>query len=580
MLIPDPSNCVTGCDTVLTSAGWCDAAGNPVTALYQIDCSTGVLSVQFVDPGTGVFVVPVLPLRACAGSDDFEQLAICDMDPATGSVLGVYLVRTVFDPDTGTVTTTLVDVATGLPYVPTGVPRFCGDGVTVTTNLICVQDLTVLPTINTFQALLHTQHLGGNVVAQYLTALDGVNTPIPNWGTTVVFSTGCVDGPVTAEQCMRAVANGAGFNTGDILLYRIVSSYQQIISSGHLRVWVNRTQAPTSAFFVEQDGQVLFGVEPTAAEVVPCETVEPAALEVLGCAPIPAVADITFTIADDTTLTWDMVFPSPVVTTWTYTFTSPTATAVLPPGLPGSDPDWSSNPGLPFTFPLGPVVLGAPSNDQWFVFQLANGWEVWVFLPMSVLGAGGPFFVPVFSSADSPIGFMPTSIVNGPNGIPATIPAGPVATTVKIVQERQIDGSYAIAHVYHTDAAGGLVELADRTGLTIGECPPVTAAADRVALEPSGASIGNGVHAGTFGPDGATWVTTGARSVTVVARQGSTGDATGVSGNFVLVQFPTGQMVMLKGEAFTWAVEDGNSLDQMTVTCFGDSAAAVIQVKG
>lgn len=191
------------CDVLLATSGWCDQTGAPVDVLYVRDCATSALTISFVSPTTGSVVVPALPLIACAGGDDFEQLAICDVDPATGAVLGVYLVRTVYDPNTGTVTTTLVNVATGLPYVPTGVPRFCSEGIDTEQQIICVEDTVGNPGVG-FQVLLHTQYLGGAIIANYLTPLDNTFVPIPGWGVSVVASDLCLGTTRHVEElCYR-----------------------------------------------------------------------------------------------------------------------------------------------------------------------------------------------------------------------------------------------------------------------------------------------------------------------------------------------------------------------------------------
>lgn len=194
---PNDDFCVSGgtpavpvCDVLLTSSGWCDTAGLPVDVLYVRDCVSNVVSVSYLSPSSGAAVVPTFPLLSCSGGIEFSQLAICDIDPADGDVLGVYLIRTFYNPGTGVVTTTFINASTGLPYVPAGVPRFCGEGVDMTTDVICVEDL-LIPTNPPFQVVLHTQHLGGSVVGNYITALNNTFAPLAGWGVNIVASTDC-----------------------------------------------------------------------------------------------------------------------------------------------------------------------------------------------------------------------------------------------------------------------------------------------------------------------------------------------------------------------------------------------------
>jgi hypothetical protein len=128
------------CNTIETTAVvLCDpVTGSPVIVTTRIECvpATGATTttIRYSDAQNNT-VVPNFPLGNCSNSN-FDQLAICDTDVATGNTLGVYIVRVVHNVD-GTFTTTTVNVKTGAPYVPVGEPRFCGDGIDIEILAAC-----------------------------------------------------------------------------------------------------------------------------------------------------------------------------------------------------------------------------------------------------------------------------------------------------------------------------------------------------------------------------------------------------------------------------------------------------------
>ena len=207
----------TPCDVLLVSSGWCDLLNVPVDVIYNRSCVNGATTVEYRNPSTGALVAPAFPLKACDTGVAFEQVAVCDVDPVTGSVIATYIVRTVYDEVTNTFTTTFVNISTGLPYVPTGVPRFCGDGISVEQQIICVKD--VAPASVAFQALLSTQYMAGGFVSTYLNTLDGANLPIPGWGTTVLISDECPAPnpvPVTDSWGQELVSNAVWASPADV----------------------------------------------------------------------------------------------------------------------------------------------------------------------------------------------------------------------------------------------------------------------------------------------------------------------------------------------------------------------------
>ena len=257
----------------------------PVVVHYHIGCGGTIIAgdtfATFID-GTP-FPGLLSSLEPCAvNADEFNELAICDIDPLTGDVIEVYLVRSVFDPDTGTVITTFINLSTGLPYVPVGVARFCGNGLEVEQSLICVDN--ILDINPPFRAILHTQYLGGTIIASFVTDISSSIVPLAGWGLTLVYSSECTDDDTQADtQCYVATTATADYNVGDILHLNTVVTLGNVNAPLFMQ-WVN-TQTLTVFYQQDYDG-VITGTFPSLATITSCDTEQIAVDTELFCAEI------------------------------------------------------------------------------------------------------------------------------------------------------------------------------------------------------------------------------------------------------------------------------------------------------
>lgn len=128
------------------------------------------------------------------------------------------------------------------------------------------------------------------------------------------------------------------------------------------------------------------------------------------------------------------------------------------------------------------------------------------------------------------------------------------------------------------DSAGNVVstEIRDLSNTLVVGAVEFKCPADTMTLRSGGVSIGSGTFAATLGPNGFSWTAPATlRSVTVQARRSNTTNATLAAANRVVVTTTTGTSVLLTGETKTWAVEDLNTLNFVSVTLGGNAAAYI-----
>jgi hypothetical protein len=118
--------------TPVTSVGLCLADGTPIAVTVVRDCTGAVASEGWINLSTGAWSAGVVPVGtvACGESRSIQVSGtFCDVDDATGDVLGLVLVEYTYD-DTGAIASVrLVDAVTGGTYTPTGTVTVCPAGV-------------------------------------------------------------------------------------------------------------------------------------------------------------------------------------------------------------------------------------------------------------------------------------------------------------------------------------------------------------------------------------------------------------------------------------------------------------------
>ncbi|MEU0181418.1 hypothetical protein ABZ312_09535 [Streptomyces sp. NPDC006207] len=135
------------CEAATTPAatlGLCLADGTPIAVIVTRDCAGTVTQDGWLNLTTGAYSAGAPPAgaQACGDSRAFELAGLlCDVDPATGDVLGLVLVEYQYNPDGSLSSVRLVDPATGTTYTLQGELRICPGGAA---SNAADQDLTVL----------------------------------------------------------------------------------------------------------------------------------------------------------------------------------------------------------------------------------------------------------------------------------------------------------------------------------------------------------------------------------------------------------------------------------------------------
>jgi hypothetical protein len=119
------------CEAVTTPAatlGLCLPDGTPLAVLITRDCAGTVTQDGWLNLTTGAYTSgpPPAGAMACGDSRAFELAGLlCDVDPASGDVLGLVLVEYAYNPDGSLASVRLVDPATGNTYTLQGELRHC-----------------------------------------------------------------------------------------------------------------------------------------------------------------------------------------------------------------------------------------------------------------------------------------------------------------------------------------------------------------------------------------------------------------------------------------------------------------------
>ncbi|MEZ3180800.1 hypothetical protein KYY02_19530 [Streptomyces pimonensis] len=123
------------CDAATTPAatlGLCLADGTPIAVLVTRDCDGLVTQDGWLNLTTGAWSAgdPPAGTMACGNPRSITTAGVfCDVDPATGDVLGLVLVEYTYGSDGAVASVRLVDAITGQTYTPQGEVTTCPAGV-------------------------------------------------------------------------------------------------------------------------------------------------------------------------------------------------------------------------------------------------------------------------------------------------------------------------------------------------------------------------------------------------------------------------------------------------------------------
>ncbi|MFF3441762.1 hypothetical protein [Streptosporangium sp. NPDC002721] len=129
--------------TPAATLGLCLADGTPIAVVVTRDCAGTVTQDGWINLTTGTWSAgsPPAGAQACGDSRAFGLAGLlCDVDLATGDVLGLVLVEYEYNPDGSLASVRLVDPATGTTYTLQGELRNCPGGSAAQPE----QDLVVL----------------------------------------------------------------------------------------------------------------------------------------------------------------------------------------------------------------------------------------------------------------------------------------------------------------------------------------------------------------------------------------------------------------------------------------------------
>ena len=129
------SAAATDCEAQTTPAatlGLCLADGTPIAVVVTRDCTGTVTQDGWINLTTGTYSAgdPPAGTMACGNPRSISTTGtFCDVDPASGDVLGLVLIEYTYGADGAVAAVRLVDATTGTTYVPQGEVTTCPAGV-------------------------------------------------------------------------------------------------------------------------------------------------------------------------------------------------------------------------------------------------------------------------------------------------------------------------------------------------------------------------------------------------------------------------------------------------------------------
>ncbi|MFE6022349.1 hypothetical protein ACFQ6O_38370 [Streptomyces sp. NPDC056441] len=130
-----PCETLNGCDEPtqpVAMTGLCLADGTPISVVVTRDCAGTVTQEGWLNLTTGAWATGAPPAGtiACGDSRSIQVSGtFCDVDPASGDVLGLVLVEYSYAADGSIASVRLVDAVTGDTYTPQGEVTTCPAGV-------------------------------------------------------------------------------------------------------------------------------------------------------------------------------------------------------------------------------------------------------------------------------------------------------------------------------------------------------------------------------------------------------------------------------------------------------------------
>ncbi|PSK57984.1 hypothetical protein B0E38_01829 [Streptomyces sp. 111WW2] len=118
--------------TPAATLGLCLADGTPIAVLVTRDCAGTVTQDGWLNLVTGTYNAgdPPLGVMACGNPRSISTTGtFCDIDPASGDVLGLVLIEYTYGPEGAVTAVRLVDATTGTTYTPQGEVTTCPAGV-------------------------------------------------------------------------------------------------------------------------------------------------------------------------------------------------------------------------------------------------------------------------------------------------------------------------------------------------------------------------------------------------------------------------------------------------------------------
>jgi hypothetical protein len=117
--------------TPVATIGLCLADGTPIAVVVTRDCQGVITRQGWLNLTTGAYSAgdPPAGTMSCGDSQSIQTSGVfCDVDPATGDVLGLVLIEYTYGADGSIASVRLVDATTGQTYTPQGDITTCPAG--------------------------------------------------------------------------------------------------------------------------------------------------------------------------------------------------------------------------------------------------------------------------------------------------------------------------------------------------------------------------------------------------------------------------------------------------------------------
>jgi hypothetical protein len=253
------------------TVGLCLADGTPIAVTVVRDCTGTVTSEGWLNLTSGAYSAGAPPAGtvACGDSRSIQVSGtFCDIDPATGDVLGLVLIEYTYD-DTGAIASVrLVDAVTGGTYTPTGTVTTCPAGVEQPEqDAVVLCDTAADGTVTEFLRDFRRDE-NGAITGHSDYLLDG--TAYTPTGTVGVCSSPCLTCE-TVQLCDVTPGPGEwatvqGQATPETLANGVTVTWTRNIPAGgvypdtNMRSWLPTAASLTSTLSTSKPAQIRIGV--------------------------------------------------------------------------------------------------------------------------------------------------------------------------------------------------------------------------------------------------------------------------------------------------------------------------------